>query len=318
MTISGFTFARNSWKYYFPIKESILSALPVVDEFIVVLGDCDADDETRREIESIDSAKIRIIESKWDIERYPNNIVYAQQTDLAKDHCSGDWLLYLQNDEVIHEDDHNLIHKACEQFLPDKNIDGMLFEYLHFWGDYNHYHQAHNWYPREIRIIRNDPSIHSWKDAQSFRRFSKFDHSYSDYQKKRDSSKLSVARIHARIFHYGWVRPPEIMTAKARTGNPTLAQKGFNGVRAPIPEIFDYGPLDQLTTFSGTHPGVMQKRLEQFDWSDKLQPGGKRNPKRPLYKHEKIKYRLLSWLEYGFLGGRQIGGFRNYKIVKKL
>ena len=35
MKISGFTMVRNAGKYYFPIKESIQSVLPIVDEFIV-------------------------------------------------------------------------------------------------------------------------------------------------------------------------------------------------------------------------------------------------------------------------------------------
>ena len=315
MTISGFTFARNSQKYYFPVRESILSILPIVDEFVVALGGSDADDRTREEIDSINSPKIRIIETKWDTTTFPNNIVYAQQTDLAKSECKGDWLFYLQNDEVVHEQDHKRIVSACENYLDDQEIEGLLFEYLHFWGDYDHYHQAHNWYPREIRIIRNDPAIHSWKDAQSFRRFSSFGGTYYDYQKKKDSAKLAVARIHARIFHYGWVRPPKIMTGKARMGNPTLAQKDRLGKRKPIPDVFDYGPLDRLAIYGETHPEVMKERIGKLSWQDQLQYSGKRNTNRPLYKHERFKYRFLSWLEYKFLGGRQIGGFKNYKIV---
>ena len=316
MTISGFTFARNSQKYYFPIKESIQSILPIVDEFIVALGDCQSDDRTREEIESIGSPKIRMIDTKWNLEDFPKNTVYAQQTDISKADCKGDWLFYLQNDEVIHEKEHEGIISACQKYLADEHIEGLLFEYLHFWGDYDHYHKAHNWYPREIRIMKNDPAIHSWKDAQSFRRFSEFNCSYSDYQKRKHSVKLKVARINATVFHYGWVRPPVIMTIKARTGNPTLAQIDLKGVRKPIPDVFDYGPLDRLAVYQGTHPSVMKERMGQFTWGDQLQYSGKRNPIRPLYKHERLKYRLLSWLEYTFLGGRQIGGFRNYRIMK--
>ena len=55
MKISGFTMVRNAEKYYFPIKESIMSILPIVDEFIVALGNNDADDNTLKIIESINS-----------------------------------------------------------------------------------------------------------------------------------------------------------------------------------------------------------------------------------------------------------------------
>lgn len=316
MTISGFTFARNSQKYYFPIKESIQSILPIVDEFVVALGDCDSDDRTREEIESIGSTKIRIIDTQWDVNTFPHNTVYAQQTDIAKGVCKGDWLFYLQNDEVVHQADHKLIVAACNRFEEDSKIEGLLFEYKHFWGDYDHYHQAHNWYPREIRVIRNNPEIHAWKDAQSFRRFSEFECSPLDYLKKKHSSKLNVARINVTIYHYGWVRPPEIMTNKARVGNPSLAQKNTKGLRPPLPDQFDYGPLNRLAIFEGTHPQVMSARISQFDWKNQLQYTGKRKNNRPLYKHERLRYSMLSWLEYTFLGGRQIGGFKNYRIKK--
>ncbi|HEX8039536.1 MAG TPA: glycosyltransferase family 2 protein, partial [Chryseosolibacter sp.] len=61
MKISGFTIVRNAAKLYYPVKPSIESILPLVDEFIVVLGDCDADDTTEKEISSIGSDKIRLI-----------------------------------------------------------------------------------------------------------------------------------------------------------------------------------------------------------------------------------------------------------------
>ena len=103
MKISGFSMAKNANKLYYPVKQAILSALPLVDEFIIALGDSDDDDKTREEIESINSDKIKIIDTVWDIVKYPRGMEHAHQTDIAKDHCKGDWLLYLQSDEVIHE-----------------------------------------------------------------------------------------------------------------------------------------------------------------------------------------------------------------------
>ncbi len=317
MTISGFTFSRNSQKYCFPIKESIQSILPVVDEFMVALGDCDKDDKTRQEIESIGSSKIKIIDTVWDIEGFPDNTVYAQQTDVAKNACKGEWLFYLQNDEIVHERDHQLIRSAFERYRDNVEIEGLLFEYKHFWGDYDHYHHAHSWYPREIRIIKNKSDIHSWKDAQSFRRFTQFDSASHNYNKKRHSHKLRVASIGAAIFHYGWVRPPEVMTNKARIGNPALAQKDFKGDRPSLPDLFDFGPLDRLAVYQGTHPQVMSELINKCNWKEQLQYSGKRNFNRPLYKHERLKYRFLSWLEYTFFNGRQVGGFRNYEIVDR-
>ena len=61
MKISGFTFVRNAGKLYYPIRESIESILPLVDEFLIAVGDNDSDDTTIEEIQNINSDKIKII-----------------------------------------------------------------------------------------------------------------------------------------------------------------------------------------------------------------------------------------------------------------
>ncbi|MEO9211214.1 MAG: glycosyltransferase family 2 protein, partial [Ginsengibacter sp.] len=100
MRISGFTMVKNATKLYYPVRESIESILPIVDEFVVALGDCDEDDHTLEEIKSIQSDKIKIVNTKWDTQIFAGGSEYAHQTDIAKSHCTGDWLFYLQSDEV--------------------------------------------------------------------------------------------------------------------------------------------------------------------------------------------------------------------------
>ncbi|MFT6745644.1 MAG: hypothetical protein ACJAR8_002208, partial [Bacteroidia bacterium] len=55
--VSGFTFIRNAIKLDYPVKEAILSILPLVDEMVVAVGQ--SDDKTRDLIASL-GAKIRI------------------------------------------------------------------------------------------------------------------------------------------------------------------------------------------------------------------------------------------------------------------
>src|SRR5688572_23772830 len=121
MTISGFTFVRNATKLYYPVKESIQSILPIVDEFVVALGDCSPDDHTLQEILSIQSSKIKIIHTIWDLKKNAQK-EYAKQTDIAKDACRGDWLFYIQSDEVIHEKYlPGIVHK-CEALKDDPEV----------------------------------------------------------------------------------------------------------------------------------------------------------------------------------------------------
>lgn len=315
MKISGFTFSKNGTKLYYPVKASIECLLPLVDEFIVVLGDCDQDDFTEQEIRSIQSDKIKVIHTVWDLQKYPNGQEYAHQTDIAKAACTGDWLFYIQSDEVIHEKYLPLIKENCVKYLNDPEVEGFLFKYKHFWGDYDHYHVSHAWYPQEIRIIRNDPEIHSWRDAQSFRRMPCFDG--SDYYKKENTFKLNVVEIDAYIFHYGFVRPPILMQKKRKNHNTNYAgQKSTNSIFKNEDQLFDYGDLSKINVYKETHPSSMKNFINQFNWKNQLRyKAGKGKAK--LQKHEKLKYRVLTFIEQTFFNGRILFGFKNYNRLSK-
>ncbi|MGM0508322.1 MAG: hypothetical protein ACQERZ_04075 [Fusobacteriota bacterium] len=315
MKISGFSMIKNATKLYYPIKQAIMSILPIVDEFVVAVGDCDEDDKTRDLIESIGSDKIKIIDTVWDLEKYPRGMENAHQTDIAKKACSGDWLFYLQADEVIHEKYHDEIVEKCKEYVDDKEVEGFLFKYKHFWGDYDHYHISHKWYPKEIRIIRNDLEIHSWESAQSFRRIPDFEG--LNYRQQEGTYKLNVIELDAYVYHYGWVRPPRYMQSKKQALDTVhKGSKKVEEMYKKAPKEFDYGPLNKLAVFEDTHPKVMKSWIDKFDWKDKLQYTGKPNPYRKKHKHEMLKYRVLTFIEQTFLNGDHIGGFRNYKLLK--
>lgn len=314
MKISGFTMARNANKLYYPIRQSIESILPICDEFVVALGECDSDDATRHEIEAIDSPKIKIIDTQWDLEKYPHGTEHAHQTDIAKEACSGDWLFYLQADEVVHENDLPIIEEQCRRFLSDKEVEGLLFNYYHFFGDYYHYHFAHGWYKKEIRIIRNDPDIHSWRSAQSFRRIPNFDGIH--YRQKKGTYKLHVVPIKASIFHYGWVRPPRLMKKKMKAfsvihSGPNAAGKKHNDLN------FDYGPLNKLRKYQGTHPKVMHDWIAHFNWGEELNYSGHYPKTRRKLRHETFKNKFISWVENNLLGGGTIGGSKNWILLRR-
>lgn len=319
MKISGFTMGRNAHKLYYPMRQSVESILPLVDEFIVVLGDSDPDDRTREEIEAIGSEKVRIIDTVWDIEKYPRGMEHAHQTDIAKAHCTGDWLFYLQSDEVVHEKDLESIRERCRQLLHDHEVEGLLFKYRHFWGDYEHVRDSHSWYRKEIRIIRNLPWIHSWESAQSFRRIPDFDG--LNYRQQEGTHKLKVAGVDAEIFHYGWVRPPGVMQNKIKAFR--MNHRGRERVEEEVAarhfdRVFDYGNLSKVTRYEGSHPLVMKSWMDRFDWRDQLRftgPVRSLNPARS--KHDRFKYRLISWIEKYLLGGIRMGEFKNYILLKR-
>lgn len=318
MKISGFTFVKNAGKLFIPAKESISSILPLVDEFIVVLGDCDSDDNTEEQIRGLKSDKIKIIPSTWESEKYPKNTIFAQQTDIAKEACSGDWLFYLQCDEALHEQFFPTVKQAMQHYFNDAEVEGLVFNYKHFWGDFEHYNPSHTFYSKEIRIIRNLKEIHSWKDAQSFRYHSgEFHYQFQDYQKKEETRKLNVACINADIYHYGWVRPPEMMNKKRKTASGTYHGKEAAQKKFEKEELgFDYGPLQLVKKFKGSHPSTFRNWVNQIYWKEELQYSGKRRKKLQIAKHEKLKYRVLTWIESNILAGQRIGEFQNFKKIR--
>lgn len=303
MKISGFSFARNATKLYYPVKEAILSILPICDEFIIAIGQGDPDDRTLEEVRSIGDPKIKIIETVWEEKYMTHGIIHAQQTNVALKECTGDWCFYVQADEVVHEKYLPVIKKRCEELLDDREVEGLLFRYKHFWGDYDHYVESHAWYPYEIRIVRNGIGVESWKSAQSFR---------------INGRKLRVAKVDAEIFHYGWVRPPHLMQTKTKYfyfshWGVKKSEEYFKNQ----PREFDYGPLNRVKKYEGTYPAVMMERIRQMDWKDKLRYEGKMGLFSPnKARHDRLKYRVVSWIEQKILGGRQLFGYKNYILLK--
>ena len=135
MKISGFTFIRNALKYDYPIVEAITSILPICDEFIVAVGK--SEDETLQLIKNINSSKIKIVETVWDDNLREGGHLLAAETNKAFKQISkdSDWAFYIQGDEVIHEKYLPVIQQALKDYKEDTRIEGLLFNYLHFYKD---------------------------------------------------------------------------------------------------------------------------------------------------------------------------------------
>lgn len=293
MKVSGFTFIRNAIELGYPIEESIASVLPICDEFVIAAGD--SHDGTTELLERIDSPKIKLIHTRWDPALFVRGAIFAQQTNVALQACSGDWAFYIQADEVVHERDLAIIEVRLRDYLSDRRIEGLLFDYLHFFGDYGQVQTSHNWYAREIRVVRTGIGVESWHDAQGFR---------------RNGAKLRVAHSGASMYHYGWVRPPRRLHRKSRAFN--AAYVGEQAAAAPADDegTYPWGLLHGLRRYTGSHPEVMQARVQTQDWT--LQPTAK-----AWHKHDHLRIRILSWIENNLLGFR-VAESQNYILLSDL
>lgn len=254
MKVSGFTFIRNGIDYDYPIVEAIQSILPLCDEVVVAVGK--SDDDTLSLIQSIHSNRIRIIETTWDDTLREGGQVLAMETDkaLAAVSSDTDWCLYIQGDEVLHEDGYPAIKKAMIDNLHRSHIDGLLLPYLHFYGSYDYVGTSSKWYRNEIRVIKPGRSIYSFRDAQGFR--------------KGANEKLRVARVNARMHHYGWVKEPEAMQRKQENFHKMWHDDRWINEHVVDADAYDYGrDVSQLALFDGTHPIVMRPRVQRQNWT---------------------------------------------------
>ncbi len=290
MKIAGFTIIKNAVINDFPIVEAIRSILPVVDEMIVLIGD--STDETIALIESIGDPKIKIHHSIWDKNLRKGGAVLADETNKAFNLIGDEftWAFYIQGDEVIHEKYHSSIREACEQYAYDKEVQGLLFKYKHFYGTYDYVGDSRKWYAHEIRMIRNNKIITAYRDAQGFR---------------IGKTKLPVAVVDATVYHYGWVKSPQQMRKKQKESSQFWNDDTQMEKIKASPDYYDFSGYDSLEKFTGTHPNVMLDRINKKNWAIDLDISKKKFS---------LKNKLLYYFEK--LTGIRPFDFKNYKIIR--
>lgn len=291
MKITGVTIIKNAVKNDYPITEAINSILPMVDEMIVSIDR--GEDETDALIRSILSDKIKIIYSTWDMNLRKGGKVYAVETDKVLAHVSPDtdWVFYIQGDEVIHEKYHTAILEAANKYRTNDKVEGLLFKYLHFYATYDYVGDSRIWYNYEVRLIKNDKRISSYKDAQGFRIGNK---------------KLNAVLIDAEVYHYGWVKSAVQMMKKQKN----IIQYYISDAAAMVayqsqPEAFNFNDFDSIRKFTGTHPLVMKKRIESKNWNIELD-----------ITQKKLDFKDKILLKIEKLTGKRLFGFQNYKKIK--
>lgn len=258
----------------------------------MVVGVGDSDDGTRDKILALNDPKIRIIDTVWDMANRSGGTILSQQTNLVLPACTGDWVCYIQGDEVAMENDFGLVRGQLEQAAGRDDIDGIAFSYLHFYGSYYTIQPGRNWYSREVRIIRNGRGIVSHGDAQGFR---------------RNGAKIRGLESAARMFHYGWARPPDVMAEKIRSfhkfwHDDSWVEQNCGGKK--VKEFFS--DLGNLTDYNGPHPAAMAGTLNRDS--------------EPFIKEcraDYLKARTLKQTVRDLVRGLPLGRHRNYIPVRK-
>ena len=279
---------RNCQKLGYPFKESLLSLLPLVDELVVVLDP--GEDDTWQMVEAIADPKIKLIESRWDMSLRTGGHLLAVETNkaLAAINPQATWAIYLQADEVLHEQDYAALRALMQQHATSPQVESILLNYHHFWASYHTLADGTNWYRREIRIIKNTGQVSSYKDAQGFRHSS--------------GRKLRAVLSAGYVFHYGWVKPPEIQKAKEKTFNKLWHDDAWMDTHVADTPAYDYQNIESVAPFTGTHPHVMAGRVAAMPSPFKLA--------RPKPMKLKERFKRFCRRYFGYIPGE----YRNYRV----
>jgi hypothetical protein len=254
MKICGFSIARNALRFGYPLRASLRSMLPLVDELVLNVGD--SDDGTWELVQSMSEPKIKAFHSTWDMTERRGGKLLAEQTNLALERCQGDWGLYLQADEVLHEKDYPVIRQALENHL-NRATEALTFRYLHFYGSFQTVQDNPRWwYPRASRVVKLGIGAVSWGDAMDF-----------GLCRGGKQRHLKRADSGAWVYHYGWVRPPQVMLAKQKNFHRLYHDDAWleEEYKNKKPEDL-YNERGHLRFFRGTHPEVMQEFVARQDW----------------------------------------------------
>ncbi|MFQ5889949.1 MAG: glycosyltransferase [Gemmatimonadota bacterium] len=286
--LSAFSIVKNAELLDYPIQASIRSVLPLCEEVVVNVGR--SADRTLDVVRAIADRRVRVLEREWP-EGYGSWMrELSAETNRAMDACRHDWAVYLQADEVLHEDDYPAIRSALVRAAADARAEGLLFHYLHFEGSPEWVLWGRRRYRREVRIVRRSSGVRSVRDAQGFRIGA-------------EERRPRVIRSGARIFHYGYLKSADGLQRKKRLfARSVAAEEGEN-------EPFRFRRYSGLRRFDGTHPASAREWLAAHEW--RFDPQTTLGPPLDL---KTLKVRISDAIEART--GRRLFEHRNYEMLR--
>lgn len=294
MILEGFTYVRNGFKMGYPFIASINSILPMVDKLFVVVGN--SEDGTREAIMNLNNEKVIIVDSIWEEEKRENGQMFREQSNIGLERITGDWAIHIQADEVLMESARDEIMKQIEAAEKLDAIDGLLFPFYHFWGDYQHIRNTRATHAFEIRAFKNNRNVRSYKDSQGFRIFNS--------SKSTDKgTKLKVLKIEIPVYHYSYTRNPKLMNKKTNYFNRFWHSNDWLAKHNTELD-FDFNDVDKLEIYEGNHPKYMTEVMVKKDWEFEYAPSK---------SNMNLKEKVLYWFEKQF--SYRLFENKNYKLI---
>jgi hypothetical protein len=285
--VSGVSIVRNATILDYPVEVALQSILPLVDELLVNVGL--SDDDTLDRVRSLDDPKIQIHVTDWGDSSGRRLRDLADETNRVLELCRHDWAIYIQADEVLHEDGLAAVRDSLSRASEREAVEGLAFDFLHFYGSPAWIWTGRSSYRSEVRMVRRSSGAKSFSDAQGFR-------VHGRLPRVQDSG--------GQIFHYGYVKSEQALSTKLRL---TKEWWGEDPDRAPEWE-FELPP--GLEPYQGAHPAVAVPWINARDW-----PFDPATARRQRLTRRTAKVRVSNLIER--LTGRRLLEHRTFDRVEE-
>ena len=266
MRISGVTLGYRAVANGYPVAECVRCLLSFCDEVVANVGN--SDDGTVEKLKALGDPRVTLVGDPWDLSLREKGLLLSRETNRAMERCRGDWVVYLQADEVLHEDDIAGLRKSLDENMSRPRVDGVSFRYLHFYGSPAYVQDNPlRWYTRAVRAVKTGRQIVSVGDALKFRRM-----------EGGRARRVREVRSPFRVFHYGWARPPGVMLEKQKHldrfwHDDRSLEERYAGMTAER----IYSDTSHLVPFGGTHPVFMREAVAAANW--RFEPRLDRRPR---------------------------------------
>lgn len=283
MRVVGVSLVRDARALDFPIVETIRSILPLTDQVLVNVGA--GTDGTAEYLRSaIADPRITTVERDWDDS--VGGTMLARETQAMLDLARGDWVVYVQADEVLHEAGIEPLRDAMTRSHGDSRVEGLAVRFVHHYGHPDTVATARHWYRREVRVVRIGAGISSHHEAQGFR-------------VGPARRRVRVRPVAADYHHYGWSRPVQALAAKGRADHAIYGRPQPPPGPTTLP--WEYG----LRPASG-HPAVMRQWIAAR--AGTFAPIGP-----PRWNPRQLRLAASDLVER--LTGKRLWEYRNYEVV---
>lgn len=267
LKLSACTLIKNANKFDYPVVESIKSLLPFVDEYIINVGESDDGTEALIAGNFDHNKKVKLYFTKWETKEFGTSF-FSSQTNFAIDKCTGDYIIYLQADEAVHEEYGHKLRALAEE-IDQNNKQGATFNYYHFEKAPNlirkTYKDGYDAYDKEIRLFKNNGQLVSFGDGQSFC----FVEDLLDPRGPQPALHRPERFVESDlyIYHYGYLKDPKKLLSKKKeleqfykVSEPTREEKILGDNKGN----YIFSTDDKLKPFLGSHPKVMAHRLGNY------------------------------------------------------